>query len=599
MHNLEAVFPLHHHKVRAAVNNHVKSSAYSYKRRTLRGFLRFISFASTEYGQLNEENLNLALASFRNHCYTSRGGSSVITADSDYRAFANLMKKLSGKELPHILIPKSLPANIELLRVWDKQSCLGYMNPRFWKEEYETLDHPIQTAIPSEHYLDLFIKHQRSYMDSMKVLARDYIEQAHARYQKGKEYIANTSSMRFSNSPLYEEKISVQNGQRYSLFSDQLPDDRGIRNLVGYLHHQHQGLITRTFPGANNHLYRFGGRTFLSEHLGLSADLAAACAVIIVSETGINPESLYDITLTGDKNKVSSIISRCDQGKGFELVYTKKRAGGTKKKLVISDKSHTINAEYCFELLVEVTQEHRKHSGLRQLFIHDSQHKVRTITPVSKTAFKGALKRLVSRSNDTDLIMSFPTLAKLRVSGGILAWYDNGGDPRAASRYLGNTPSVALRHYLPREVQEIVYSQQIRAFQNILIAVTTKEKEYQQAALSIRDKTHFIKFLNTTVQNSSIHRLLETAKRSVPTASSSSKITFVLSETNIAMLYNAKSLFERSMQQSSKEELEEWHNFAVLIFKFIQQSNNRRYQAVMRRGIEKAKHTPLDLKDIF
>lgn len=374
-----------------------------------------------------------------------------------------------------------------------------------------------------------------------------------------------------------------------SLFSNQLPNNEGVKNLVGYLFHKHQGLIVHSFPGANNHLYRFGGRIMLQEHLGLSSEIAAACAIIITQETGMNPESLYNLKLNNAKN----IISPHESLDGYYLNYQKPRAGGEISRLIKRNKE-SINTEFCIRLVIELTEHHRSLANPEtagHLFIHDTVKEHKSITPVSVFAFKAALKRLIEKSFDIELIGTQVTLSKLRVSGGIIAWFESGGDPRAAARYLGNSIGVALKNYIPRELQEFFYRKQIRQFQHLLIAVATDNKPYQNIALEIKSSDTLNKYLENNVSNSKLLKSIRSENQNCAT-----KVTFFISENNIALLQTVKNEFVKS-NKKRKHHFKKWNDVATILFAYIRHQGTRRQQQIMKNGIDLSLNNPIILED--
>ena len=220
-----------------------------------------------------------------------------------------------------------------------------------------------------------------------------------------------------------------------------------------------------------------------------------------------------------------------------------------------------------------------------------------TIEVMSNTAFKSGFSRLVSRSNNPDLILSRPNLSKLRVTGGILAWYQSGGDPRAASRYLGNSIQVAIRNYIPKELQEFFYRKQIRQFQHLLIAVATDEKPYQQSALNITTLEELDTYLSKNVVDSELYKRAKDAlHESEETKSVKLKFTFIISEINIAFLHAAQENHKTNTQSKDTPLLKKWADIATVIFQYIRTQGTRMQKRVMVKGIEQNRKKPLILE---
>jgi hypothetical protein len=568
--------------------------------RRIKMFQKFTAFVEDRYGVLTEGNHSAVFRDFRSHVYHNRNGNSVVTADSDYRAWNSLVRTLIKlKYLPGITTPDGIHSSNPNLKSSRHMSCLGSMNPKLWNESYKSKDMVTLQSSPSEEYLENFIEHQRNCRSIIVSKARDYIIEAESRFKKGRLYISNTSPSDFTSPKLLHATAHGNgSGQHYSLFSDKLPKEEGIQNLVGYLHHIRKGLLTRDFPGGNNHLYSYGGRVELQEHFGLSTMLATACAIVIISETGINSTSLY--RLTYDPN--SNIISQNDIDGVYTFEYNKPRAGGLTKR-TIAKSAHLINAEYCINLILEQTEDYRNKVPIevaKKLFITDSVAKEGELQAMSDLGFKGCFRKLTEMTADIDFIDSLPNLSKLRVTGGIIAWHESGGDPRAAARYLGNSTSVAIKNYIPKELQEFFYRKQIRQFQNLLIAVATDGQEYQAAAINITNEQELHEYLQNHVLDSGLY------KRAYDTETlTTSKVTFILSESNISFLSAAQSNYKiqlnskklttgNKLSNNINSEVKKWHDIATIIFSYIRSQGTRRQQHIMSDGIQAYNDNPLN-----
>lgn len=583
-------------ELRNGIENLTDKYKYSTKHRKIRMFHIFTEFIEQCYGTLTNENIERICSHFRLHVYTERGKNSISTAHSNYSSWARLMQDLiQAGYLPFCTIPKGFQSSHELLKDSTFISCLGTMNPKQWKKEMHSRDLPNLQEMDDAEYLSTFMDSQLIYRNQLLSQARSYIKDAATRFTQGQKYIKQTDPILFEAPNLLHPDLKGKGtGQHLSLFSAYLPNQEGLKNLVAFLHYRRNRLIHRDFCGANNHLYRFGGRVFLQEHLGLSSDLAAACAIVIVAETGINPESLYRLKFNP---KTKTIIPH-DTLDAYILNYDKPRAGGPISRL-IKRASSEVNTEYCFDLIETMTSHLRDNASdkvAKNLFIHDGVQKIGQIESITSTAFKQAFQRLVIRSNNSDLINSKPNLSKLRVTGGLLAWHQSGGDPRAAARFLGNSPQVAIKNYIPRELQEFFYRKQIRQFQHLLIAVSTDRKPYQQEALNIKNVVDLNHYLTTHVENSTLYRRARSAiLEKDELEGAETNLTFIISENNIAFLHASQQHYEKCTDASQVYILKKWAEIATLIFQFIRSQGTRAQQRTMAKGIEKNKNNPLTL----
>lgn len=592
----EQVFGKYAKNLSSRIEQITRMSEYSYKRRQTEMFERFVEFVSENYGQITKNLFSHICAHFRSHIYTERHGNSIVTANSDYNAWARLMRFLVQQGcLPPITIPKGLKANHQLLKDSSKISCLGSMNPKLWKDEIESKDMTEVQGMSDEKYLDLFMESQLWHRNHIVRIAREYIISAAQRFKNGQEYIADYNASLFSCPDLLHPTLKAEgSGQRLSLFSGSLPENEGLKNLVAYLYHHHNGFVVRDFSGANNHLYRFCKHTSLREHFGLSSDLAAACAIVIVNETGINAESLYRLVY----NPKIRTISLHDTVDGYYFNYEKPRAGGAINRLIKRDPDE-INTEYCFQLIETMTAHFREIAPKEinsKLFIHDGSKKQGSVEALSASGFKLGFKRLVSTSESLDFVAAEPNLAKLRVTGGLLAWYQSGGDPRTAARFLGNSTAVSIKNYIPKELQEFFYRKQIRSFQNLLVSVATDAQPYQKIALGMKSVKALNEYLASHVHHSELYKRIQNEREKCEEEQvDEPEITFVLSENNIAFLVAAKMSYENATDSTILTQLKKWADFAKVVFMYLRENGSRKQQNIMVKGIRLYATNPIIL----
>lgn len=584
-----SIFGNYADKIPEALKLLTEQDEYSYRHRKLRMFNLFTEFVESNYVSFTDENYFQIASHFRSHTFSERGNNSIVTTNHDYRAWHALMKDLmSMRAIAGKSVPPALKNTNALLKQSHKIPCLGTMNPRTWKQSFEQKDLSVLQSIQDQEYLEAFIDHQISSREKMLIIARKYITEATTRFSDGQRFISETSPSNYDCPNLYHPTLKAPgSGQRLSLFSKNLPDVEALRNLVGYLHHLKDGYCHNDFIGGTNHVPRCGGRVNVQEHLGLSSNLAAACAIVITSETGINPTSLYNMKLDSDDN----IITPNNDDGTYTLKYNKPRAGGHLSRNIRSGKEK-INAEYCFDLIQKLTANYRSKAttkNQRFLFIHDGSSRNNTIDVMGPSCFKSSLKRLIVSSGDFEFTASLPSLSKLRVTGGIIAWHQSGGDPRAASRFLGNSAAVAIKNYIPKELQEFFYRKQIRQFQNLLIAIATDDKPYQAEALNITNKADLDSYLSNHVTTSDLY------KRTIakPNEDTVNRVTFVISDTNIAFLHGASETYKK--EPIENRDLKNWSEIANVIFGYIRSNGTRRQQHLMANGITLYKNSPLNL----
>ncbi|MHA6612164.1 hypothetical protein [Photobacterium damselae] len=353
---------------------------------------------------------------------------------------------------------------------------------------------------PAEEFLCSLVSNIRRHRNTVLHISRAYLQEASSRLDFKDAAIKLVPESLFDNPSNLSSELNIK-GQRYSLFNKERFGESAKSNLVAYLYYKHNGLVTDDFNG-RTHLNSFGGTGELREYFGLSSLSAVAAQNIIVIESGINVDSLRGLEV-GSKGCLKDSFRLTDDG--FNIIYDKPRASSPRNKNLGFVDDSEINITYAFEYLVRSTEHYRTLVSPEDssfLFIHDTMKAEGRVCRISSLPFKLGFTRLlikakcklsqdpnwckgVTEKDIDELLKHAPTAKQLRVSEGILRWYDSGGDPFVASNYLGNSESVALKNYIPKELQGVLYSHQISKFQHLLLAAATDKKSYQKEVLKL------------------------------------------------------------------------------------------------------------------
>jgi len=470
--------------------------------RTLSDFLYFI----VEQGLQIESSSELSLLF---HSYQeaelTESENNIVTITSDMSALRNTIIKLQrGSIFPSGHIAPLLQAQVDLFRdaESDVKKVLGGL---VLPTEFEDTEIPLtmRLNVPADEFLESLVSNIRRHRNTLLHIARRYLKDASDRQTYANNAFDTIPSDLFDNPDNLSETKNIK-GQHYSLFSKSL-GERGKMNLIAYLHYKHDGLVTRDFIGGNNHVYRFGGSLQLREYFGLSALSAVAAQIIIIIETGINVSSLRNLKISANGNlKDTFRLTEL----GFNIIYDKLRAASKPNKKMLFIDDSTINSDFAFKYLLGATKRHRELASDddKYLFIHQTMQSEKTVCRMSDSPFKQgfsglllqARKELISSpewckhitTDDIDeLLKHSPNAKQVRTSEGILRWYDSGGDTIAAAEYLGNSESVAIRNYIPSELQDALYTHQIAKFQYLLLAAATNGKAHQADVLNLKIKT--------------------------------------------------------------------------------------------------------------
>lgn len=485
----------------------------------------------------------------------------------------------------------------------------------------ESLTLTLETDVDT--FLGNLISTMKKHRDVIYKVSKSYLVDAWDRFTFGQEAIEKIDARVFENNPSLLHPFLVNGkGSRLSLFNPDLPNGEcGKTNLLAYIGHCKNGLINRHFPGGNNHLYRFTNNQYeLREHLGLSTLSAVACCNIIITESGINVDSLRKLALSA-QGSVNKIFEPSPHG--FRISYHKARAKGHLSRNL----RHATDApsiEKAFNYIIEVTSHHRtltSGNDANRLFLYQTATATNKVMPISNVALRSGFARLlleakkILKNNPNwcegvtpecidEVLMVAPTAKKLRATEGVIRWYESGGNPAVAAKYLGNSVAVSIRNYLPKELQLAVYNQRVRRFQNVLIASATDGQEYQINALNLKDETELTEYL-TRLDNRIPHwrGVINTMSDNNDKSSTANdiKITLDICPENIALM---KACHEIDMQRidagnHTEDSIKELSFVYQGLTEYLNTHPDRRLRRTLQKGdrlYEKKTGSLFDLK---
>lgn len=428
----------------------------------------------------------------------------------------------------------------------------------------------LQLNAPAEEFLCSLVSNIRRHRNTILHVSRAYLSEASSRLDFKDAAIKSVPESLFDNPTNLSSESNIK-GQRYSLFNKDRFGESAKANLVAYLHYKHNGLVTDDFNG-RTHLNSFGGTSELREYFGLSSLSAVAAQNIIIIESGINIDSLRDLEV-GAKGCLKDLFRLTVDG--FNIIYDKPRANSPRNKNLGFVDDSEINIKYAFDYLIRSTEHYRTLASPEDssfLFIHDTMRTEGRVCRVSSYPFKLGFTRLlikaksrlsqdpnwckeVTEKDIDELLMHDPNAKQLRVSEGILRWYDSGGDPFVASNYLGNSESVALKNYIPKELQGVLYSHQISKFQHLLLAAATDKKSYQKEVLRLdlgdgSDESYELYIAQLDSINPNWRQLAET--NAVKSRSEDNEaFALVMNKENITRLYMAFEEGNKALRNGS------------------------------------------------
>ncbi|WP_025795530.1 hypothetical protein [Vibrio parahaemolyticus] len=423
----------------------------------------------------------------------------------------------------------------------------------------------LKLNVAADEFLSSLVNNIRKHRNTVLHISRSYIVEANSRLDYKEAAVSFVPPSLFDN-PEHLTQCASSKGQRFSIFNKQRLGEIGKINLVAYFHHKRNGLVFDDFKGSF-YLSSFGGTGELREHFGLSTLSAVAAQNIIVIESGINVSSLRDLEVSPCGGLKDSFKLTSD---GFNIIYDKPRAGAPRNKEMTFIDDSFININYAFNYILRATRHYRSLAPpehKRYLFLHDTMQEQGMICRISDMPFKDGFKKLlvkaknkliedpswckhVSVSDIDDLLSHNPNAKQVRVSEGILRWYDSGGDPFVAANYLGNSEAVALNNYIPKELQGVLYSHQISKFQHLLLAAATDKKSYQKQVLQLEsgddsNESHDLYISQLDALNPNWRDLTERDKVDQPDKGNDA-FALIMSKENVNKLYTA---YEMENQQ--------------------------------------------------
>ncbi|MFM2590978.1 hypothetical protein [Vibrio sp. TBV020] len=531
------------------------------------------------------------------------------TVISEVRALWLALRKLSSnsvKGLPSgspIPKPRRISRDVFTNIENEKSKLLGDLNlSKEVRNESVTLTLETDPDTFIKHLVDTMIDNR----DVIYNISKQYLEDAIQRLNFGNEAKKKVGAEKFweNDDLLHPTQTAYKSGQKLSLFSDYLSDGEcGYTNLIAYIAHCQNGLINRNFVGGNNSLYRFTRNQHeLREHFGISSISAVAACNIIIIESGINVDSLRNLKLTSFAS-MSDFFEVVGDG-GFRIKYHKARA-----KANISRKlDHAVATPYiqkAFNYLVDATAHHRSlvdGSDTKSLFLYHSPTQTGLVAPMSSLPFKWGFKNLLRNANDyleknpdwcegvsqadIDEVLKYePNAKKLRATEGVIRWFNSGGDPRVAAKYLGNSEVVALNNYIPEPIRIAVYNQKVRRFQNVLIAAATDTEPFQIAALNLKDEGELNKYLGLLDKRVPHWRTVVSQIASMESRPSSSdttqKITLSICPENIAVI---KACYELSLNGDVSDNIKELSVLYLPLKAWINENASRGLKRIAQKG---------------
>lgn len=525
----------------------------SYQSRRRRITIKFFCYMATRHKPLSPTNPNqclTALCSFREHLYRNRNGAAIATRNDDWRALSTILEGFMRlRKFARVQLPKPF-IKADKLREMNRSSKnhLGAVMKglRRLNADGSRVSSAFDISLfePDEVFLDHFYRDQRWSFDLLRNAAICEARQSIAEFKLGQSLIAQCDiehlrEVYHDTGQLCDPNIQT-NGQPLSFFSAKHP--KGLINFLGWVHHEHTGLLkNRSFPGFD-HIHDHGGTERIKRMLGLTTDSAIGFFIVVLGETALNVESLERMVVA-DNDGRTIFLAPTDSADYVRVSAPKPRAHKDIHKLLETPSDQEINGYACLQSVLEITARARVGSGLKELWIYPYLTKKVGGHPISSCGWKGAFARFLKRHPElAPLRKRGVTRVMIRGSAGIIEWFESGGNMFKAAAKLGNSPEVAMRRYIPKEIQDTFYRREIRRFQQLFILIATKGSGLAIPAGGYTSRKKLERdlrlILNDPDYSSSelVQLLLKKPTSKTVRAAPKPKVTFIMSAHNVALL---------------------------------------------------------------
>lgn len=520
--------------------------------RAKRASIDFFMYAHSKSSALSLSDkscLTALLVNWREALLRNRNGAAIPTRNDDWKELRRFLRHLMRQNiLPTTSIPSPF-TNADNFRTKNKtkrtflSAALKGVTRK--NESNETIVAAID--LPPHIHDDVFIQRlhedERWAFDLIRKCAIADVKTAIRDFEYGQQLIKQCDIAHLRH--VYRETNRLcdpdgpqgRGGYPTSFFSKDHPT--GLVNFLGWVWFEHSGMLrNRSFPGFT-HVHEHGGNETIKRYLGLTVDTALAFFLVILGELAYNVQTLERARLP-DKSGHRAILLPTDKDTFKRISLPKVRANRVITKLA-STGAETIDAVNCFSWVVQMTRQFRSASDSRDLWIHGYNSALTEPERIGPTAFKAAFRRFLHRHTELAPLWSAQVnRAMIRVSAGLLVFFETGGDLFKVAEKLGNSPQVALRNYVPQDYQDMFYRREIRRFQNVLIITATRGSGVSIPACGYQTRADLDSALDDILNgtNGRAYPVLKDflAPRTEPSANTDLQIVFVLCEESIALL---------------------------------------------------------------
>lgn len=426
-----------------------------------------------------------------------------------------------------------------------------------------------ESYINTSEFLEFLKEDLSSNLEILVTVAQDIVYEGYKKFKSKADVIEKSQYNEFINHPCLRVTRLVKsskNKQESNPFYLEHPLRN--ENLTAYYNHYFDALVRNETP---HKIYDLAFSDKLIGYLGLTTNVASAMQIIITTELGINPYSLYRVKIVSDAQG-HEFVQVDDEG-SVRLKALKPRARNARTRIAKGSiesleniKASYIDSSTCLKMALEMTLRTRESLGVKDLWVCLG---VKGATIAQIDSFQREFRKISKKASSKSSGITGATLSKVRASKGVLIYLESNGDSLKTANYLGNTVKTTLNRYIPKYLTELVYRVKIRNFQKILLFMSVAFDEDPAVSLNMSKDDFKVQvtkaFENPDMGGNLFNKLTK--------PDNNKEIYFCLSDANLrlAMAY-AKNGEDKKLREDCKNVINKVSEGPVIMKKMLRKA---------------------------